>query len=164
MKISATVFARWVVYLVAIAALGVCFILLPELIREEYVEKPISNYLTFTFLASAYIVAIPFFIALYQTLKLLHSIEKNSAFTKQSITILRNIKMCSVVFSIFVILAVIIGVILSKNIDPTEDITFIITFGGIFVFVSSIITVFVGVLQKLLTDATTIKSENDLIV
>lgn len=164
MKISTTTFARWVIYLVGIAALAVCFILIPELLREESVEKPIDTYLTYTFLTSAYIIAAPFFIALYQTLKLLHSIEKNKIFSKQSINILSNIKICSVMFSIFVALAVIAGVLLTKNIDPTEDITFVITFGGVFIFTSSIITVFVGVLQKLLIDATSMKSENELTI
>lgn len=164
MKRKSTLFARGVVYLVGIAALAVCAILLPELAREEAVGKPVNPYMTFGFLGGAYVLAIPFFIALYQTLKLLHYIDENKAFSQQSIKVLQNIKICTIVFSVMVIVAVIAGLSVSRIIDPREDVTFMVTFGLIFIFVSSIITVFVAVLQKLLADAVVMKSENDLIV
>lgn len=148
----------------ATAALLVCTILVPELIREESVGKPVNLYLTYSFLSAVYIIAIPFFIALYQTLKLLHFISENKAFSHQSIKALQNIKMCAIIFSVLIVIAVITGLSLARMIDPREDVTFMVTFGFIFTFVSSIIAVFVAVLQRLLIDAVALKSENDLIV
>lgn len=157
-------FARGVVYLAGIAALAVCFILLPELVREESVEKPINPYLTYAFFGGAYILATPFFVALYQTLKFLKYIEENKVFSPQSIKTLQDIKTCTIVFAVLIVVAVIVGISLARSVDPGEDVTFIVAFGFIFVFVSSVIAVFVAVLQKLLVEAVTLKSENDLIV
>jgi hypothetical protein len=161
---GSTLFARGVVYLVGIAALTVCVILLPELAREEAVGKPVNPYLTFAFLGGAYTLAVPFFVAIYHTLKLLHYIDHDQAFTKRSISSLQKIKICAMVFSALIIAAVVTGITVSRIMDPREDVTFMVTFGGIFTFVSTVIAVFVAVLQKLVADAVALKSENDLIV
>ena len=157
-------FSKSVVYLVGLAALAVCFILLPELAREESVENSGDLLMTSLFLLGSYVLATPFFVALFYTLKLLKNIESGNAFSHQSINILGKIKRCTVVFSVLVICAVIAGIVLAQSIDPNEDVTFMVTFGFIFTFVSGVIAVFVAVLQRLLSDAVKMKSENDLIV
>lgn len=161
---GSTVFARGVVYLVGAAALSVCFILLPELVREESVGKTPNLFLTISFLGSGYILSLPFFVALHQTLKLLNYIDMNKTFSHQSIKALQNIKLCAVIFGVLIVLAVVAWLSIARSIDPSEDVTFIVTFGGIFTFVASILAVFVALLQKLLTEAVALKSENDLIV
>lgn len=163
-KSGLTTFARIVIFLVGIAALSVCTILLPELAREEAVGKPVNLYVTYGFLAGAYILATPFFVALYQTLKLLNYIEGNKAFSHQSIRTLQNIKKCTIAFSVLVVIAVIVGLSISRIMDPKEDVTFMVTFGLILTSLSGVITAFIAVLQKLLVDAVSMKSENDLIV
>ena len=164
MKRGSTMFARGVAYLVGAAALAVCFILLPELVREESVGKPFNPYLTFGFFACVYIIATPFFVALYQALKLLRYIEHDKAFSKQSTQALQVIKICAITFSTLVVVATVAGITLAKLVDPREDVTGFITLGFMFAFVSNVIAVFVAVLQKLLADAVALKSENDLIV
>jgi hypothetical protein len=162
-KVS-TLFARGVVYLVGIAALAVLFILLPELVREESVGKPTNTFLTAAFFGAVYIISIPFFVALFQTHKLLHFIDKNKAFSSESIKALRNIKMCAITFSVLILLALVGGISIVRSIDSGEDVAGFVTLGIIFTFVPSVIAVFVAVLQKLLVDAVAMKSENDLIV
>jgi hypothetical protein len=160
-KSRSTVFARGVLYLVTIAALIVCFILLPELAREESVGK---SDVTVPFLSIAYLLATPFFVALYQAHKLLRLIDQNKIFSMESIKALQHIKISAIVFSILVVILVIIGVIMIRNIDPREDPPPFPLFGFVLTFISSVIAIFVAVLQKLLTDAVELKSENDLIV
>ena len=164
MKQGSTIFARAVIYLVGIAALAVLIILLPELAREEAVGKPFNPFVTFGFFAVAYLLSVPFFVGLYQAHKLLQYIDKNKAFSHQSIKALQNIKICAIVFSVLIIFAVVAGIIIARSIDPREDVTFMVPLGFMFTFVSAVIAVFVAVLQKLLTDAVAMKSENDLIV
>jgi hypothetical protein len=164
MKNGLTTFARAVVYLVGVAALCVCFILIPELVREEGVGKPFNPYLVYSFFAGVYLLALPFFVALYQTLKLFNYIDKNKAFSHQSIKALQNIKICAIVFSVMIVVAVATGIGVARSIDPTEDVTGFITLGFIFTFIPSIIAVFVAVLQRVLAEAVAMKSENDLIV
>lgn len=164
MKRVSTLFARGVVILVGIAALAVCLILLPELAREETVADPESAALTLPFLIGAYIVATPFFVALYQTFKLLHYVDTNKAFSKESIQTLRTIKICSIAFGILLILAAAAGIVFVRSIDPLEDVTFVFPIVFFLTFIASVIAVFVAILQKLLADAVAMKSENDLIV
>lgn len=156
-------FAKNVVYLVGLAAVAVLVILLPELAREEAVGKP-TEPVTLPFFIYAYILATPFFYALYQTLKLLKYIEGNKFFSEKSILALSHIKNSAVVFSVFVIGGATMGITVSKMIDPREDVTFIVPIGIILTLVSLIIAVFVAVLQKLLSDAVALKYENDLII
>lgn len=163
-KSGSTIFAKAVVYLVGVAALAVCFILLPELVREESVGKPTNLLLTYTFLGGAYVLSTPFFVALYQALKFLTYIDKNKAFSNKSIKALRNIKICATIFSVLVVVALVVGISVAKNMDPNEDVTGFVTLGFVFTFISSVIAVFVAVIQKLLTDAVHMKSENDLII
>jgi hypothetical protein len=70
MKKGSTLFLRGVVYLIGILVLAVCILVLPRVIMSEEVGyyRPI--------LLGMYIPAIPFFIALYQALKLLSYIDK----------------------------------------------------------------------------------------
>ncbi len=164
MKHSTTLFAKIVVLLVGLAALTVCLILLPELAREEMVGKPKSADITLPFLAVSYILATPFFVALFQTFKLLQRIDKHKAFTHESITILQNIKICAIIFGILVIIIIIGGAFLLRIMHPEEDAPPFFMLGFVLTFVSGILAVFVAVLQKLLIEAISLKSENDLIV
>lgn len=163
-KRGVTTFARGVIYLIAAAALAVCFILLPELVREEGVGKPFNPYVVFSFFATVYTVAIPFFIALYQAHKLLNYIDKNKAFSPQSVRALKNIKICAIVSSVLIFVAVISWVNFAKIMNPEEDMPPFLMFGFILTFTSSIIAVFAALLQKLVADGIVLKSENDLIV
>jgi hypothetical protein len=165
MKIGLTLFARGVVLLVGLAAVAICVILLPELVREELVGKPASAATESSFfLGVAYLLAVPFFIALFQTHKLLNLLDNGKAFSRESIIALQNVKICAVVFAILVVLATIAGITYAKMMDPREDVTFMVPFGIVFTFLPTIIAVFVAVLQKLLVEAMSMKDENDLIV
>ena len=157
------IFARVVVYLVALAAMSVCFVLLPELAREEISGKPHPE-VVYTFLACAYILTVPFFIALYQTHKLLGYVDKNKAFSTESIKTLRKIKICALVFTILFVTFAATGIGFIKITTPNEDMAGFGPIAFAFTLVSTIVTVFLALLQKLLTDATQMKTENDLIV
>jgi len=164
MKQASTLFAKIVVLLVGLAALTVCLILLPELAREEMVGKPKSADITLPFLTVSYIMATPFFVALYQTFKLLQNVDKNKAFTHESIKILQTIKICAIIFCLLVIVIIIGGAILLRITNPEEDAPPFFMLGFVLTFVSGVIAVFVALLQKLLAEAISLKSENDLIV
>jgi hypothetical protein len=137
---------------------------LPELAREDAAENSTSSYVTYSFLGGAYLLSIPFFVGLFHTHKLLNNIDRNKAFTNQSINALQNIKLCAVVFSGLTIAAMIAGITVARSINPTEDVTFMVPMGLILISVSGVIAVFIAVLQRLLADAVALKSENDLIV
>lgn len=107
-----------------------------------------------------YVAAIPYFIALYQTIKLLTYIDHSHAFSQLSVQALRNIKRCAIVISVLFI----IDLPFLYRIAEVDDAPGVLLFSLIIVFASAVIAVFAAVLQKLLTNALEIKSENDLTI
>ncbi|AWE08214.1 DUF2975 domain-containing protein [Lysinibacillus sp. 2017] len=107
-----------------------------------------------------YVAAIPYFIALFQTIKLLGYIDRNNAFSVLSVQALKKIKLCAIVISVFFI----VDLPFLFRIADVDDAPGIVLFSLIIIFASIVIAVFAAVLQKLLTNALAIKSENDLTI
>ncbi len=154
---------RIIIGLMALAVFSVCAILLPELAREEAVGK-INPPVVMPYLIAAWVVAAPIFYALYQTLRLLSFIDQNTAFSEQSVQVLQRIKFSAILFTTLIVLGAITIIVVARMVNPTEDVTPVVTLGLVFTFVSSVIATFVAVLQRLLKDAITMKSENELTV
>lgn len=163
MKQGTTIMTRGIIYLMGIAVLAVCGILLPELAREEAAANPGVGP-AYPFLIGAWVLSIPIFVALYQALRILGYIDGNNAFSNRSVKALKNIKICAIVFSVMIIIAATSVIIIGKSIDPTEDLAPVASIGFIITFVSVVVATFVAVLQRLLQDAIHMKSENDLTV
>lgn len=164
MNQNVTAFSRLVVYLMALGAIAVCVILLPELARESLVEDPANPLVTYLFLAGSYALFVPFFVAIYQLYKLLGYIDTDQAFSSESVKALQNIKICANIFSGMIVLGAVVGLVVARMADPTEDVTPIVTLGFIFTLTSSVIATLAAIIQRLLQDAINMKSENDLTV
>lgn len=145
-----TLFLKVVVFLIGILILGLCIILLPRL----------ATYLQYLVLIGLYATAIPFFFALYQTLKLLSYIDKNKAFSDLSVKALKYIKYCAITISI---LYVVITPLLFP-IAQEDDAPGLVALGLVITGASIVIAVFAAVLQKLLENAIDIKNDNDLMI
>jgi hypothetical protein len=94
MKRASTAFLQVVIVLIGIGALAL-------MLWEPHVEGRNAHatlfqiYFNDPFLAYAYIASIPFFVALYQALKVLGDIARNEAFSQRSVRALRIIKYCA---------------------------------------------------------------------
>lgn len=151
---SSTLFLRCAIILMGLAVMALCVLVLPQDLMAPggLGYRPI--------IWGMYVTAIPFFIALYQGLKLLHYIDKNNAFSKASIKALAIIKYC----------ALSIGVLYTAGMPyiyaaaQEDDAPGVIVIGLVFAGTSLVIAVFSALLQKLLQNAITMKSENDLTV
>ena len=154
MKISSTLFLKAVVVLIGLVTLAFCLFGLPRIIGSINMGgyDPI--------LLGMYLTAIPFFIALYQAMKLLNYIDKNIAFSKLSTKVLKNIKYC----------ALTIGIMYSAGmpyifyVGDKDDAPGVILIGLVIIFASFVVAIFSAVLQKLIQNAIELKSENDLTV
>lgn len=111
-------------------------------------------------LIGLYITAVPFWIALYQTLKLLSYVDKNKAFSLLSVKALRAIKYCALAISGLYAA----GSPFIYSIAQTEDAPGVFAIGLIIMGSSFAIAIFAAVLQKLLYSAIAFKKENDLTV
>jgi hypothetical protein len=107
-----------------------------------------------------YAAAIPFFYALYQAWKLLDLIKENKAFTGESVRALGTVSYCGAIIAVVLLLVS----PFFYDISQREDAPGVFAICLMIVFMSVVIAVFTGVLQKLFQNAVDIKSENDLTV
>jgi hypothetical protein len=153
MKRSSTVILRLVIISIALLALLICGVMVPELIRGQ-----VGGYAPI--LIGMYLSVIPFFIALYQALKLLGAIDKNEAFSIQSVVSLKKIKYSAAIISaLYAIGLPYIYIVADRDDAPGVIVIALAIIGGSFT-----VAVFAGVAQKLFQNAIDIKSENDLTV
>ncbi|GGB54242.1 DUF2975 domain-containing protein [Virgibacillus dakarensis] len=160
MKRGSTLFLKIAVVLIGIPVLALCIFLVPEIANYAADLYPDVAYMKYLVFIVMYAAAIPFYFALYQAFKLLSYIDKTQAFSQISVKALKNIKYCAVTISIVYVA----GMPLLYLIAEIDDAPGIIVIGLIIIFASMVIAVFAAVLQRLLKEAITIKSENDLTV
>jgi hypothetical protein len=159
-KSGSTIFLRVVILLMGAIALFLCFLILPAIYSEWAQAFPEAAYMQYPFLIGLAATTIPFFIALHQTLKLLHYIDANKAFSEASVKALANIKYCAIAFSILYAAVLPVFYFLRGEVDAPG----VMGIGVIMTFAPLVIAVFAAVLQKLLQSAIDIKKENDLTV
>lgn len=153
-KNGSTLFLRLVVSTFALIVLGLCVIALPIGMITD--KTGLYRWI----LAGLYIPAIPFFYAIFQTIKLLGYIDKNLAFSEESVSTLKAIKYCGVIIAGLFSL----GMPYIFYVADKDDAPGVVAIGLVIIAASIVISVFAAVLQKLLTNALDIKAENDLTV
>ena len=159
MKRSSTIFLQVVIVLIGIVALAV-MIRFP-LAEGAAVNKDLFSIYFNPFIMGGYIASIPFFVALYQGIKLLRYIGQNKVFSLSSVKTLRTIKYCAIILSASIIVAALyIRIFHDKSDDPAGFIAMCI----VTTFISIVIATAAAVFEKLLQNAVDIKSENDLTV
>lgn len=158
MKRGSTIFLKIAVFLIGVIVLSLCIFFLPWLANDTAEMFPEFAFLQYPVLLGLYLTTIPFFVALYQAIRLLKLIDNEDAFSESSVNSLNLIKYCAITISILYV----IGSILLMSQSALHPGIAII--GFIIFFASVVIAVFAGVLQKLLRNTLDIKSENDLTV
>jgi hypothetical protein len=159
MKKASTHFLRAVIVFIGLIVLALCIFALPEAGRGMSAEFPMVMNLQYWVLP-LFAAAIPFFIALWQGLKLLGYIDHNKAFSDLSVRSLRKIKHLAVAVSICMYAAF----PFMFQIAQADDAPGLVLIWGAIASVPIVIAVFAALLQKLLKNAIDIKNENDLVV
>lgn len=155
-----TLVLKVAVFLLGVPILALCIFFVPELANFAAQLLPDFAFIKYAVYIIFYGSAIPFYFALYQTINLLRYIDKNRAFSDLSVKSLKNIKYCAITISILHMLIWPLYYIFAE-VDDAPGVIFV---GLVVPFASIVIAVFAAVLQKLLQEAITIKSENDLTV
>lgn len=160
MKKSSTIFLQMVIVLVGIGA----FVLLLVEPRFEGVNANATSlsqiYFDDPFLMLVYAGAIPFFIALYQAIKILGYAGKNNIFSLSAVKALRTIKHCALTIIGFVVVEEIFIMLNHGNDDAAGGMMV-----GVFIAFGSIVVATVAaVFERILRNAVDMKSENDLTV
>ncbi len=146
-KQGSTTFLKVIVFLIGIALVALCFFWLPAIAINDAKLHP-GDYSLYPFLGYAYGCFIAFFVALYQVYKLLTYNERNNAFSELTLKSLKVIKKCGLTTILFIVLGIVTLMVISKV--SGDDSAGPIALGLIGILATSIITVIVDVLQKLL--------------
>lgn len=160
MKRGSTHFLRFVIFLIGAGVLALCIFALPSIWKGGSEEYPAASKALLLIIIGVYASAVPFFIALWQALKLLSYIDRNKAFSDLSVKALRNIKYCGIAIAALLFACV----PFLFPIADADDAPGLILFGAAFACAPVVVAVFAAVLQRLLQNAIEIKSENDLTV
>jgi len=156
LKQGSTIVLRGVVILIGIIVLALCVYGLPRLIISEmngdFDYGPVF--------LGLYAPAIPFFFALFQALKLLDYIDHDKAFSKVSVTALKNIKYCAFAISALFTL----GMPYVFYLADRDDAPGTALIGFVIIGASFVIATAAALFQRLFQNAVDIKSENDLTV
>lgn len=160
MKKKSTHFLRFAVFIMGLAVLALCIFALPHMWQGAPEEFPIASAALSLIMIVMYAAAIPFYIALWQTLKLLKYIDENTAFSDLSVKALRNIKYCAIAIAALYVG----GTPLLYPIAEADDAPGLLIVGMVIAAAPIVIAVFAAVLEKLLKNVIAIKSENDLTV
>lgn len=158
MKHVSTSFLKLVLLIVAIITLSV-LVWFPKTEGRASGLDLISIYAD-SFIIYVYIASVPFFVALWQAVKLLGHIEENKVFSPIAVTALKNIKYCALAISGFLSGAMFFIRIANQGDDGAGP----IMVGLITLFASIVIATAAAVFQELLQRAVDIKAENDLTV
>lgn len=158
MKQGTTAFLKLAILIIGIIVLVFCVFLLPELASKAAKENSEYAFLKFPVLVGLYLTAIPFYLSLYQGLKLLLYIERKNAFSEITVTSLGHIKICAMTIIILYVIGIIL-LALQNALHPG-----IALVGAVIIFATLVISFFSAVLQELLRNALEIKVENDLTV
>lgn len=154
MKQGSTIFLKGVIILIGLAILAICVLVLP---RALMIEDDMEYRLI---ILGMIIASIPFFFALYQTLKLLNYIDKSKAFSELSVRSLNYIKYSAVTIGILFTAEIPFFYLIAEE----DDAPGLVIIGMILAGAPIVIATLAAVLQKILQNAIDIKSENDLTV
>lgn len=161
MKRGSSLFLQMVIVLIGIGVLA--FMLWePHLEGRNAHATVFEIYFHDPFLAYAYIGSIPFFVALYQTFKLLGYAGRQEVFSLQCVRALRIIKYCAMCLIAFLLGAEAYFNIVQRG--KGEDIAGGVMMGLFLIFVATIIGTAAAVFEKTLQSAVDMKTENDLTV
>jgi hypothetical protein len=155
---GSTLFLKGVIILIAIGALA-AMIRFPQLEGRAANLDLVSIY-TDPFIIYGYLASVPFFVALFQTFKLLGYIEHNNAFSQTAVNALRSIKYCALIL----IAALIAGIVYIRFASGGDDPAGAIAVGICVTFAFVVIATGATVFESLLQNAVDLKSENDLTV
>lgn len=154
LKKGSTLFLKLVIIFMGLAVFGITGIALPY----EMITNGIHNDLLFFVLL--YLTCVPFYFALYQGMKLLGYIDKDTAFSMNSVKALDKIKYCAMVMTVLYV-ACLPWIFRAAD---EEDAPGMILMWMAVCGAPLVIAVFASLLQILLENVLDIKSENDLTV
>ena len=160
MKRVSTIFLQVVIVLLGVGLLA-ALLWEPQLEGRNVNATQFEIYFKDPFLAYIYLAFVPFFIGLYQAVRLLRFARRNEMFIPPAVRSLAIIKYCAIAVALFIVGA---EAYIFVFVRGTDDVAGGVMMGAFIIFVSAVIATAAAVFQRILQSAVDIKSENDLTV
>lgn len=158
MKLWKVNILRAFIVIISIIVLSLLIYWLPGLADSYEVMAPEFSYMKLPLLLGVYLTGLPFFIAIFNTFKLLKLIEKNAVFSMKSLDYLATISKCSI--SEILIYCLGIAYLYINNAMQAGIILSML----LIIFTAFVIYVFTEVLKELLLKVVEIKTENEFTI
>ncbi len=154
MKLGSTLFLKSVVMLISLIVLTLCIFALPAGIRSDTagMYRPL--------LIGMYFPAIPFFLGIIHTFKLLNLIDAGRAFSQAAINSLRSLKFMTLLISGMYAL----GLPYIYQVADRDDAPGVMLLGLIFTFAPLMMAILAAVLQRMFEDALQLKATSELTI
>lgn len=157
---GSTIFLRMAVSAIGLGVLALCVYLLPIMWAEAYREWPQHGYAVRAVMVAMYVSTVPFYLGIYKGWRILDAIDAGKAFSAQVTAALRVISYAAASISLVYTLSLPFFYIWAQHVDAPG----LMVIGMFLVGMPLIISVAVGILQRLLAEAVHMKSENELTV
>ena len=160
MKRASTIFLQVVVVLLGTGVLA-ALLWEPQVEGRNVHATQFEIYFKDPFLAYIYLAFVPFFVGLYQAVRMLGYARRNEVFSEPAVRAMRIIKYCAGITALFIVGAEAYIFIFVRG---TDDVAGGVMMGAFIIFVSAVIATAAAVFERVLQNAVDIKSENDLTV
>ena len=160
MKRVSTIFLQVVIMLLGTGVLA-ALLWEPQVEGRNEHATQFEIYFKDPFLAYIYLAFVPFFVGLYQAVRMLGYTRRNEVFSEPAVRAMRIIKYCAVITALFIVGAEAYIFIFVRG---TDDVAGGVMMGVFIIFVSAVIATAAAVFERVLQNALDIKSENDLTV
>lgn len=146
MKKSPTIFLQVVIVIIGIGTVAL-------MLWEPHIEGRNAHatlfeiYFKDPFLAYVYIASTPFFMALYQSFKVLRYVRQDNTFSQATVKGLRTIKYCAIVLASLIVAA---EVYLFIAMSGKDDIAGGVAMGLFMIFTSVVVATVTGMFERIL--------------
>lgn len=160
MKRTSTIFLRTAIVFMGLGVFALCTLLLPVLWGDVAANFPEYSYAAYAVFSAMFVAAVPFFVGLYSAWRLLALIDKGMPFTKESAKTVKTIMYAAASISVIYI----VNMPFFYVWGDTKDAPGLIVIGLVLVGAPMVIAVFASLLHRLISEASHLKSENELTV
>lgn len=137
-------FLKVAIFIIVLPIFALCLVGLRYLSQNP--ANPEYAFVLYPIVTGVFATVIPFCFALLKTFNLLDYVARNIIFSERSVIALKNIKYCAIIISALYVLVMPFVYMLAEK----DDAPGLIIIGLIPIFVSTVVAVFVAILQKLL--------------
>lgn len=145
--------ANGIVLFMGMSVIVVCSVFVPEMAREEVLLSQ-SILGSSPFILTFWVLALPIFIGLFQTYKVVRYINTGLVQSEKSLQALQVVQKSAVAFGLMIVVAAVGIIAWAKGMNASEDVTPVVAITLILTFASCVVASLVSLVQRVLLQRT----------